>query len=402
MKCLSLFSGAGGLDLGLEAAGFEIVASVEQDADCCETLRRNGRYKVACSDVATADFHTIVDAQKIDLVVGGPPCQPFSKSALWTDKGTRGLADPRTQTIDHFVRAIEELQPRAFILENVEGFAKLGGLAALEQGLEKVAASGLKYSIVSRILSAADYGVPQKRRRFFAIGLRDGAEFQFPEPTHGPGHRPYASAWDACAIAAKALQIAENLEVRGRWAPLLPSVPPGQNYLWHTNRGGGQPIFGWRTRYWSFLYKLCPDLPSPTIVANPSQNSGPFHWDNRLLSTRELAAIQTFPASYRFAGDRSSRQRQIGNAVPPLLAEHIGRSVMAALGKDVPARLRFSIKRNTVRPSVPAPVEIPAAFQKLVGVHSDHPGSGLGPKPRPHPKPPEEGAPSLAPANLKS
>src|SRR5438270_12610372 len=128
MKCISLFSGAGGLDLGLEAAGFDIVASVEQDDDCCATLRNNGRKTVLNGDVGSVDFRDIAALDKIDLVVGGPPCQPFSKSALWTHNGVRGLSDPRTKTIDQFVKAIEQLRPQAFILENVEGFSKLGGL----------------------------------------------------------------------------------------------------------------------------------------------------------------------------------------------------------------------------------------------------------------------------------
>lgn len=390
MKCLSLFSGAGGLDLGLEAAGFEIFASIEQDPDCCETLRNNGRRKVICGDVGSVDFLEIAGHDSIDLVVGGPPCQPFSKSALWTQQGARGLSDPRTRTIDLFIKAIDQLRPRAFILENVEGFAKLGGLKALLNGLDQLDGEHERYSVASCVLSAADFGVPQKRRRFFAVGLRGAGEFNFPSRTYGPSLKSYVSAWDACAFAAQSKSVTETLDVKGRWGPLLPSIPPGNNYLWHTNRGGGEPIFGWRTRYWSFLYKLDPREPSPTIVANPSQNSGPFHWENRLLSTKELAAIQTFPLDYEFAGDRSSRQRQIGNAVPPLLAEHIGRSLIAKLGKAVPATLKFTIEPSALEPEVPAPSSVPPAFNELIGCHPDHPGAGLGPKPRQYAKPQEE------------
>lgn len=393
MKCLSLFSGAGGLDLGLEAAGFEIFASVEYDADCCATLRANGRNRVICSDVSAVDFRKIVGQNEIDLLVGGPPCQPFSKSALWTHNGARGLSDPRTKTIDLFLRAIEQLRPRAFVLENVEGFARLGGLKALIGGLEQLDGENQQYTVSSCVLSAADFGVPQKRRRFFAIGLRGSAVFTFPDATHGPDLAQYSSAWDACSLAAQSEAFDEALEVKGRWAPLLPSIPPGNNYLWHTNRGGGEPIFGWRTRYWSFLYKLDPGQPSPTIVANPSQNSGPFHWDNRLLSTREMAAIQTFPLKYKFCGNRSSRQRQIGNAVPPLLAEHIGRSLITELGGTPPPNVKLAIERTTAKLAAATLASVPAAFKQLAGVHPDHPGAGLGPRPRPNAMPRVEAAP---------
>lgn len=393
MKCLSLFSGAGGLDLGLKAAGFQIVASIEQDKDCCATLLKNGHRKVVCSDVGTVDFLKIVGRNKIDVVIGGPPCQPFSKSALWTHNGARGLSDPRTKTIELFLNAVEQLRPSAFILENVEGFARLGGLQVLLDGLAQLNQEHQQYTVTSGILSAADFGVPQKRRRFFAVGLRGGTRFEFPTPTHGPGLNAYASAWDACAAAAQSTASAETLRVRGRWASLLPSIPPGKNYLWHTNRGDGEPIFGWRTRYWSFLYKLNPREPSPTIVANPSQNSGPFHWENRLLSTRELAAIQTFPAGYEFVGDRPSRQRQIGNAVPPLLAEHIGRALIEKLGKTAPSKIKFAVQQCTLEPVVPERAPVPESFQTLIGAHPDHPGAGLGPRPRPNPKLQAEGAP---------
>ncbi len=324
MKCVSLFSGAGGLDLGLEAAGFNLVASIEMDTDCCRTLRANGRAGVHETEVANTDFGGILAANgEIDLVAGGPPCQPFSKSALWTSGGARGSADPRASTIRDYFNAVRILKPKAFLLENVEGFVRWGGTTIVEEELERLAAEGLTYRWSSKVLRAAEHGVPQKRSRLFIVGNRVDIHNSFPEASHGSTGRPFTTAWDACS-AADNDGYDENLNLKGRWAGLLPSIPPGHNYLFHTARGKGEPLFGWRTRYWSFLYKLDPAQPSPTIVASPSQNSGPFHWENRLLATGELAAIQTFPANYLFCGDRASRQRQIGNAVPPLLATGIG------------------------------------------------------------------------------
>src|SRR6185312_12245754 len=110
-------------------------------------------------------------------------------------------------------------------------------------------------------------------------------------------------------------------QLRGKWADLLPSIPPGMNYLWHTDRGGGEPLFGWRRRYWSFLLKLAPDQPSWTIQAQPGPATGPFHWDNRRLTGREMARLQTFPDDIQITGSLADAQRQIGNAVPSLLAE---------------------------------------------------------------------------------
>ena len=118
--------------------------------------------------------------------------------------------------------------------------------------------------------------------------------------------------------------------VRGRWGHLLPEIPPGENYLHYTaERGHTDPIFEWRSRYWSFLLKLDPNRPSPTIQAQPGPNVGPFHWENRRLRVPELRRLFTFPDDYAFVGRRGSVQSQIGNSVPPLLAEHVGRSVAA-------------------------------------------------------------------------
>src|SRR5690348_9221825 len=118
MKCVSLFSGAGGLDLGLEAAGFDVILSVERDPDCCRTLVANGRKGVEEGDITSVDFKAFSGPPEVDLLVGGPPCQPFSKSALWTKAGVRGLSDPRADTIQQYVKALSILRPRAFLLEN--------------------------------------------------------------------------------------------------------------------------------------------------------------------------------------------------------------------------------------------------------------------------------------------
>ena len=138
--------------------------------------------------------------------------------------------------------------------------------------------------------------------------------------------------------------------MKGRWAKLLPSIPEGKNYLWHTDRGGGERLFGWRTKYWSFLLKLAKNQPAWTIPAQPAQNAGPFHWRNRQLRTSEMLRLQTFPSDIFVAGTRAERQRQIGNAVPPLLAEVIGRAIIASLNDRPTSKMpyRLAISRREV------------------------------------------------------
>jgi DNA (cytosine-5)-methyltransferase 1 len=137
------------------------------------------------------------------------------------------------------------------------------------------------------------------------------------------------NAWDAIGDLDDKNECATKSKVGGQWGDLLPSIPEGQNYLWHTPRGGGKPLFGWRSRYWSFLLKLSKDKPSWTIQAQPGSAIGPFHWKNRRLSMREMARIQTFPDNVDVLGGNSNVQKQVGNAVPSLLAEVLGRSILS-------------------------------------------------------------------------
>src|SRR5262249_53513752 len=141
---------------------------------------------------------------------------------------------------------------------------------------------------------------------------------------------PFATVWDAIGDLDP-LPNGEDLEITGKWAALLPSIPEGKNYLWHTTRGGGAPLFGWRTRYWSFLLKLAKAQPAWTIPAQPGPATGPFHWNNRHLSARELCRLQTFPDDVIIAGGRRAAQKLLGNAMPSLLAEVLAREIRSQL-----------------------------------------------------------------------
>jgi DNA (cytosine-5)-methyltransferase 1 len=381
---VGLFAGAGGLDIGLQAAGFRIALAVECDAICCETLRANHSWTVIGQDLGAITPRRILRAAKlrkryIDLISAGPPCQPFSKSANWSPNGLRRLRDPRAFALHNLMEIIGYALPRCVLIENVEGFRR-GGLRFLLREFRHINRTfGTNYRPNWKVLNAADYGVPQSRRRLFLVAFRDGRVFQFPEATHVDNH---VTCWDAIGSLAKKKR--SDLALRGRWAKLLPSIPEGSNYLWHTNRGGGESLFGWRTKYWSFLLKLAKNQPAWTIPAQPAQNAGPFHWSNRQLRTSEMLRLQTFPSNIFVAGTRAERQRQIGNAVPPLLAEVIGRAIIAALdGKRIakePSKL--AILRRTNIPK-PARVRSPnRRYLHMIGRHKDHPGTGLGPASR--------------------
>jgi DNA (cytosine-5)-methyltransferase 1 len=162
---------------------------------------------------------------------------------------------------------------------------------------------------------------------------------EFPKQTHSGPHEtrkdydrallPHKTTAEAIGDLLDRDDLAEPEEsVNGRYGHLLPDIPPGDNYLFYTEkRGHPEPLFEWRKRYWSFLLKLNPDQPSPTIQAQPGPYVGPFHWTNRRLRLAEIKRIQTFPDSYKIYGSRRSGQVQIGNAVPPLLAQQVARSV---------------------------------------------------------------------------
>lgn len=388
MKAISLFTGAGGMDYGFEAAGFDVAVAVEIDDDAVATLKKNRPHV----PVLHGDIHDIASEDilrtsglregEASLLLGGPPCQPFSKASYWAGGDSKRLDDPRADTLYAYFRVVRDTLPEVFILENVHGIAYSGkeeGLLLIEYLLEHINSSrGTSYTPYWQVLDAADFGVPQLRRRFFMVAHRDGGSFRFPPPTHSPS--TYTTAWDALGDLAPDPE--EDVSLRGKWANLLPSIPEGKNYLWHTSRGGGLPLFGWRTRYWNFLLKLAKARPSWTITANPGPSIGPFHWKNRLLSIKELAALQTFPPNTTFVGGRRSVQRQIGNAVPSLLAEQLGRSIAhQLLGQPAPSAAPI-LAVQTKRPiPPPEPVQpVPTEYLHLVGSYPDHPGAGRGPR----------------------
>ena len=396
---ISLFTGAGGLDLGLEAAGFRLGAAVEFDQRACETLRANRRWPLVEGDIhsdqASSDRLCELSGlapEEPDLLVGGPPCQPFSKSAYWRSGDTKRLGDPRADTLTAYLRVLRDLRPRAFLLENVHGLAYSGkdeGLQLLRRAIQAInAETGTDYSFSVGKMNAADYGVPQTRERVIIVGARDGRVFRHPEPTHADPEikedlfaaqrQPWLRSWDA--IWDLEDDDDPRLAVGGQWGALLPSIPEGQNYLWHTDRGGGKRLFGWRRRYWGFLLKLAKNRPAWTVQAQPGTAIGPFHWKSRKLSVRELCRIQTFPDDYEIVGSRGDAQKQLGNAVPSLLAEILGTEIRRQLlGHRIPERpYKLAVPRKRRLPDPEPIAEVPREYLRYQGNHSAHPGTGKG------------------------
>ncbi len=394
MKILSLYSGVGALDFGFEAAGYTTAVAFDYNTAVIKELKANTAWDARCQDLVGRPARSILKESghenvDFDLVIGGPPCQPFSKAAFWRNGKTAGLKDPRAATLAAYLDMVEFVRPRAFLLENVPGFANGGaasGIARIENGVAEMNARlGENYRITWAKLNAADFGVPQQRERIFLVGRRDGGAFQFPTSVYAADtadqKKSHFTAWDA--IGDLPLYPEEDgLEAGGKWADLLPSIPEGENYLWHTNRGGGEQLFGWRTRYWSFLLKLAKDKPSWTLQSQTGSATGPFHWANRKLSKRELCRLQTIPDRITIGAGRVEAQRMLGNAVPSLLAEVIALEMRKQIFGDARATLKKPtlLPKRNAKKSRRHPVRpVPPEYRAYIGNHEDHAGVGLGP-----------------------
>lgn len=324
LTSIDLFCGAGGLSLGLERAGFRSVLGMDINRDAMATFRRVLPHAEALErSVADYDFR---QWRGVDLVAGGPPCQPFSNG------GKRLAQRDARDMIPAFARAVNEVMPRAFIMENVAG---LLAPRNSEYMAEVLGLFDSRYTLLPpRIINAADYGVPQKRIRVVLIGLLRDSSIDFPAPTHHPGH--YVTAGSVLRRGEVMGNANPSRVVYAKTPDLRPSPYAGQLF-----NGGGRAI--------NF------DQPAPTILASAGGNKThfvdemdlvpPYHkhlWDGgrprvgtlrggRRLTVLESALLQTFPADMVFEGSRSSQYTQVGNAVPPRLAEVVGASVARAL-----------------------------------------------------------------------
>jgi DNA (cytosine-5)-methyltransferase 1 len=292
---IDLFAGAGGLSLGAAAAGADIRLLTELDGTACETLRINRRFhggEVLRADVAGLNGHGLRNKARVGggdrlLIIGGAPCQPFSKAAYWTDPGddsrfrrarSRGEVafrpevilqprpDERRSLVQEFLRLVLEAEADAFVFENVPSLLHPRNETVLASFQRASIEAGFQQVLVRA--NAVEYGVPQRRERVFILAVRGDRPIP-PVATHSPpgktlaSRKPAVSAGEALADVTPFSEYEPEEEVRGRWAEHLRTVPPGQNYKAHTAWGGHpEPTFETETRFWHFLLKLSPDLPS--------------------------------------------------------------------------------------------------------------------------------------------
>lgn len=354
---ISLFSGAMGLDLGLEQAGFKVVIAVECDAQAVETIRLNRpdlpiiHRKI--EDVTTAEILKMAGLKRGGefVVSGGPSCQSFSTAGQ-----RRSLGDPRGGLFRHFVRVVEEAQPKFFIMENVKGmlsaaimhrplnergpgFSKLKSDEELGSAFKVITQElrYLNYYTTFDVLNSANYGTPQCRERIIFIGSRDGKVIQMPPPTHAEEPSGALQQWATLRSAIGRFRDSNppGIQLRTNDERYLRLVPEGGNWrdlppeIQKQAMGGALDSWGGRS---GFFRRLSWDRPSPALTTQPNSKATLLCHPSELrpLSLREYARIQQFPDDWKFAGSTISKYRQIGNAVPIGLGAALGQALMSA------------------------------------------------------------------------
>jgi DNA (cytosine-5)-methyltransferase 1 len=310
LTILSLFSGAGGLDLGLIKSGNSIVWANDADANAVETYTKNIGNHIICSDIKNV---CIADLPAADVVVGGFPCQGFSLANL-----QRHIGDDRNKLYKYFYGIIKEKQPKYFIAENVKGILSLDGGNAIKTIIKEFSEAG--YYTIYRLCNMADYGIPQTRQRVIIVGQRKDfgvfIHFQFPQKTHS-----------AEGIPKKWISIREAIDHFPD--PDYPNDMP--NHIYSSYKVEFRNFTGHR--------QTNPDKPSPTILARGNGKGGvcaiPHYNGKRRLTIRESASVQTFPENFVFAGAMNSCYRQIGNAVPVKFAYLLGKELVRLEKKGI-------------------------------------------------------------------
>ncbi|WP_201308808.1 DNA cytosine methyltransferase [Puerhibacterium puerhi] len=391
---LSLFSGAGGLDVGLDRTGrFELLACVEIEQRFCETLVENrdaGRFgsdrtAIIQADISQLDPYALMDELHLkpgdlDLLVGGPPCQS------WSTAGRRGtIQDPRGLLIWDYLKFVEALQPKYFLMENVRGLLSgalrhrpialrpdKGGppLSEEEQPGSAVAAwiddlgkiNNGAYRVDVYEVNAVNYGAPQLRERVLFIGNRFGDVVDFPKPTHGPsgsGLKPYATLGDAIKGFTEENPVLVDFSPRKKY--YLSMVPTGGNWRAlpesEAKASMGKAFYakGGRSGWWR---RLSWDLPCPTVTTLPNHSSTSMCHpeETRVLSVGEFSRVQEFPDGWTFCGAPAEQMKQVGNAVPvrlgvvagEVVAQHLTRALSGAVatGSEVPPSRRVYLQSH--------------------------------------------------------
>lgn len=323
MKGLDLFSGPGGLTLGLKKAGIQPVASVEIVKDAVDTYSQHTECIHYCGDAKNFNYYEYKG--KVDILYGGPPCQPFSTGGL------RKLNKDKRDMIPLFIEALSIIKPFCFLMENVPGLITKNSKAYLLSIINRFEEIG--YNVDYKVVNSADYGVPQKRKRLLVLGSL-GKRLRFPIETHGEDRKvKHRAASTVLSLSAPIGQPPASKVKYAKYPDLRKSPYAGQIY-----NGGGRPIDmsspcptilassgGYKT-HWVDTLNIAPDYHRHLSGGGrPREGYVP---GARRLSVEESALIQTFPADLVFSGSRSSQYTQVGDAVPPLLAEAVGRSIV--------------------------------------------------------------------------
>lgn len=300
MKVVSLFSGAGGLDLGFIRAGHEIIWANDLYEDAVETYKINIGDHITCKDIKEIKTNEIPDC---DIVVGGFPCQGFSVANT-----KRNTLDKRNELYKELIRIIEDKKPKYFLAENVKGILNFEKGKIFKMILNDFESLG--YNVSYSLLNAANFGVPQKRERVIIVGVKNDipSQFTFPPETHSNQKKSNLLSWVTVGDALKNLPDPDSL---------------------HNLKNHDYSKYKLRFNGYIGHRKIDPNQPSPTVTARGDDKGGVVvlhHPSNeRRMSCRELALIQSFPIDFEFFGSRSSVYRQIGNAVPPLMAHAIAK-----------------------------------------------------------------------------
>ena len=341
LNIIDLFCGCGGLSLGFENAGFNVLLGIDMWEDALVTYRHNHKNgNTLCADLASLPVEEVdkaINHKKVDVIIGGPPCQGFSIA------GKRIVDDDRNKLYKSFVRMVAYFKPKAFVLENVPNILSIGDGVVREAIIKDF--SELGYKVTYKVLLAADYGVPQNRRRAIFVGMLDGKEFVFPEPTvkqpvtskeaisdlpeegiEDGGDYPLPPQTEYQKLMRKGCEKLYNHEItihNDRTKEIIAMVPDGGNYK-------DLPVELQNTRKVHIAWtRLNSKRPSITIDTGHFHH---FHYEyNRVPSARESARFQSFPDSFVFIGNKTSKLKQIGNAVPPLMAEVIANEIKKQL-----------------------------------------------------------------------
>ncbi|MBU1124070.1 DNA cytosine methyltransferase [Patescibacteria group bacterium] len=301
---VSLFSGCGGLDLGFIEAGFKIIWANDNEDIACKTYEKYIGNHIVCGDINKIDINSI---PKADILIGGPPCQDFS--VIWKQPGLKGK---RGQLLLSYLKVLDHVKPKAFVIENVKGLKSMQGGAILEFMLGELRERGYE-RISAKVYNFADYGVPQLRQRLVIVGVRDDVPIDFiePKPTHIGKH----------VASSKALKGAEKVPFNNEHQNIMPKtrkllslIPEGGNFA---SVPKDHPLYvkGMISHVYRRLHS---DKPSTTIIAAGGGGTWGYHYEeNRPLTNRERARLFTFPDDMEFLGTIAQARKQIGNAVPP-------------------------------------------------------------------------------------